>query len=88
MEEGTERGPSSGREGCWRFIAAKRRWGSDPGGAVAQDILVDCCGVGQQGRGAVTSFLVVLRELAFACHSGGTGQVSVDWVSYITFYTA
>ena len=49
---------------------------------------MDCCGVGQQGRGAVTSFLVVLRELAFACHSGGTGQVSVDWVSYITFYTA
>ena len=52
--------------------------GSDPGGAGAQDNLVDCRGVGQQGRGAGTSFLVVLWELASACHSGGTGQVSVD----------
>ena len=50
----------------------RRRWRSDPGGAVAQDILAGCRGVGQQGRGAVTWLLVALLELAFACHSGGT----------------
>lgn len=71
MEEGTERGPGSGREGCWRFTAGKRWWGSDTGGSNQVPLLrtPEWTSVGWVDRAdgirAVTLFITVLLELAY-----------------------